>query len=167
MHSLELEPWSCSSSRMASPLAHVQVPVGMQYLSALAILYAFHLVCISRSAHTLCCPRLHPPSQRLRHGLATASRTCQDKCCNAIVRALEGTLHDFEIWILGRIGRVGRIVRVGRIGRVGIIGRMTVPILTCFFFQDANVSSLDYLAPVRPIILYRRNYNSSSDIWDN
>ena len=47
---------------------------------------------------------------------------------------------------------VSRRVMHRIIGRVGIIGRMTVPILTCFFFQDVNVSSLDYLAPVRAII---------------
>ena len=102
-----------------------------------------NLVCISSCVHfTLCSHTLLSQvasavttTAPRRHGLATASRTCQDKCCNAIVRALEGTLHDFEIWILGRIGRVGLIGRVGRIGRVGIIGRMTVPILTCFFFR--------------------------------
>ena len=114
---LELE---LVASSLESPLAHLQVPVGMQYLSAPAILYAFHLVCISRSAHTLCCPSLHPPPQQLRHGLATTSRTCQDECCIAIVRALEGTLPDFKCWILGR---------------VGIIGKMTAPILTCVFFS--------------------------------
>ena len=40
-------------------------------------------------------------------------------------------------------------------------------LLTCDIFQDINVPSLEYLAPVRSIIYYRRNYNTSSEIWEN
>ena len=40
-------------------------------------------------------------------------------------------------------------------------------VLTCDIFQDINVPSLEYLAPVRSIIYYRRNYNTSSEIWEN
>ena len=62
--------------------------------------------------------------------------------------------------MIGRVGRIGRVVRVGRIGRT------TVPILI-FFLQEVNVSSLDYLASVLAIILYWRNFNTSSYIGIN